>query len=327
MTTGRRVLAGAALGAVFAVALILASSRGDVDRMTYGDGHFYLYVASHLDATPSTLIPTVAARGPALRYGRIGLPALVWLLSAGHPAAMSYAQPAAMVLCAAAIGAAAVLLLPRAPAPAALIPFVAVGLTLAISGGYVEPLAAAGCLWAIVLARRQLWVGSAAALAIAALSRESAVVVVVGLVVWALLQRDRRGATLLIASVLPALAWHAVVRARFGVWPVLDPYLAAGGDVSRVPFKSIASALLDGSWAVRFAAGGHLALGVWCVTQWRTSALGAAAAAASFQVAIVPALTWSYLGDTFRTFALLESTTVLLIAFIVMSRRPEESRT
>ena len=295
--------------------------------MTFGDGRFYLYVASHLDATPADLNPTVAARGPALRYGRIGLPALVWVLSAGRPSVMPYAQPVAMILSGAAIAGATVLLLDRLPIRVAVIPFLAMGLSLSITGGFVEPLAAAACLWAIVLARRQRWATAAVALAAAVLTRESSVVIVAGLASWALIRRDRRGAAIVLASLLPVLAWHALVRTRFGIWPALDPYLASGADLNRVPFKSIVSALTGGSWTVRFIAGGHLALGLWCATQWRTSTLGSSAAAASLQVAIVPALTWSFVGDTLRTFALLELMAVLLVASIVNTRRLQASST
>ena len=52
----------------------------------------------------------------------------------------------------------------------------------------------------------------------------------------------------------------------------------------------------------------------------QATALGAAAAGSALQVAVVPRLTWEYLGDTLRTFATLETFAVLLAASIVVRR-------
>src|SRR5688572_12593096 len=112
----RTVVRSALLGAVFALAMILLFSGGDVDRMTISDGLIERRVAANLDAAPSEVLPQVVERGTALRYGRIGLPLALWLFSAGQNDAMPYVQPILMVAAAAAAcGAAAMLLGGRSP--------------------------------------------------------------------------------------------------------------------------------------------------------------------------------------------------------------------
>src|SRR6266571_4920848 len=93
-----RHLAAALLGGGLTVVLIVAVAHGHVDRMTYGDGYLHRYVALHLNAKPAALDPLVVADGPALRYGRIGLPAAIWILSGGRASVMRYVQPGIMVV-------------------------------------------------------------------------------------------------------------------------------------------------------------------------------------------------------------------------------------
>src|SRR5205809_6059297 len=86
------------LAALVALGALIAVSRGHVDRMAYGDGLIYRYVASHLTTPPSQVDPVVSSRGSSIRYGRIGFPALIWLASAGHDSVMPWAQAALIVL-------------------------------------------------------------------------------------------------------------------------------------------------------------------------------------------------------------------------------------
>jgi hypothetical protein len=311
----KRRVAAAMVGGAITIALVVAVGHGDVDQMTYGDGLFYQYVASHMDAQPADLNPRVAARGPAFRYGRIGLPAAIWLVSAGQPAAMPYAQPVIMVLAGAAIAAMASELLPGAGLGAAVLPFLALGLSLSLSGGYAEPVAAAFGLVACLLALRRRWVLAAAALSLTMLTRETAVVFLLGLVLWTLLQRERRGSSILLLSVVPVVAWHLVVAARFGHLPLLDPYLKTQEvGLSAVPFSSFAKAFVDFPAGVVATAALHLALTALAVAFARRSVLGAVAAATAAQLVFLPLLTWQYLGDAFRTFSFLELMTILAIA-------------
>jgi hypothetical protein len=174
-----------------------------------------------------------------------------------------------------------------------------------------------------VFVRRSQWLPASAALTAAVLTRETAVVVALGLIVWAVAKGHRRGAVVLALSIVPVVAWHAIVRARFGSWPMLDPYLATTG-VQPIPFVSISKAIVQEAWAARLTALAHLALAVPLIARWRRSALDAAAAGAALQVASVPPLTWSYLGDAYRTFALMELMALLVLGAVVMARRRPE---
>jgi hypothetical protein len=311
--TSRTRLAGALMGGVLALALILAVSHGNVDRMTYGDGEFYRYVAEHMDARPANLDPLVAARGPAMRYGRITLPAAIWIFSAGEPEAMRYVQPAVMVIAGAAIAAMTTELLPGLGLGAALLPFFALGLSLSLSGGYAEPVAAAFGLAAILAARRRRWIAAAACLALAMLTRESAFVFLLGLGLWGLTKREWRGLVILGVSAVPVVAWHLVVAARFGHLPLWDPYTKEIG-LRAAPFTSVGKALMDFPANVVLVAALHLGLAVVAITFWRRSALGAVTAGTAFQIVFFPLLTWHYLGDAFRTFTFLELMTILALA-------------
>jgi hypothetical protein len=287
--------------------------------MTLGDGLFYRYVASHMDAGPGDLNPVVAARGPSLRYGRIGLPAAIWLVSVGHVRLMPYAQPALMVLCAGAISAAAATLLPAAGLRAGLLPFLAIGLTHALSGGFSEPFAAAFGLWGIVLAARGRAGWASTALAVSLLTRETAVVFLLGAALACAIRRDGRAAGAVALAALPAAVWYLVVAARFGHLPLTDPYLSEAG-TSAVPFASLAHALLHFSLKVRVIALAHIGLCLAGLRLWRRTAIGSAAAASVVQLAWFPLLSWHFLGDAFRTLAFLELLVLLAFAVQVSGR-------
>jgi hypothetical protein len=311
----RRPLAAALVGGAITIALVVAVGHGDVDRMTYGDGLFYQYVASHMDVQSSDLNPTVAARGPAFRYGRIGLPAAIWLLSAGNPRAMPYIQPLIMVLAGAAIAAMATELVPAIGLGAAVLPFLALGLSLSLSGGYAEPVAAAFAMGACLLALRRRWSLAALALSITMLTRETAAVFLIGLGLWALFRRELRGSLILSLSVIPVVAWHLAVAARFGHLPLADPYLKTHEvGLSAIPFSAFAKAFVDFPIGVAATASLHLIFACVAVACVRRSALGAIAAATAAQIVFLPLLTWHYLGDAFRTFSFLELMTILAVA-------------
>jgi hypothetical protein len=311
----KRPLAAALVGGAITLALVVAVGHGDVDQMTYGDGLFYQYVASHMDAQSADLNPKVAARGPAFRYGRIGLPAAIWLLSAGKPGAMPYVQPVIMILAGAAIAAMATELVPAMGLGAAVLPFLALGLSLSLSGGYAEPVAAAFAMAACLLALRRRWALAAVALSLTMLTRETAVVFLLGLALWTLSGRERRGFLILSLSVIPVVAWHLAVAARFGHLPLADPYLKTKEvGLSAIPFSSFAKAFVDFPAGVVATAALHLILAAVAVACVRRSALGATAAATAAQIVFLPLLTWHYLGDAFRTFTFLELMTILAVA-------------
>ena len=313
------LIAAACLGAAFAAVMILAYGGGRVSKMTSGDGLFYRYVASHLDAGKSDLAPIVAARGPSLRYGRIALPAMIWILSAGRPGAMPYAQPIIMIFAAAAIAAAARKLFPDRGPLVAVGPFLAIGLTLAIAGGYTEAVAVAFASWAVVAAKEERWVASSVLVALTLLARENAAVVLLGLGSWCAYQKRWRPLTILACSVIPVAIWHAMVAARFGHLPLADPYLWSGAQTARIPFVSLVRGFYDFSAGATLAAAAHLAVGVVAVRLLvrERSILTFLAASAALQLAAVPLLNWQYAGDTFRLFSFLEVFTVLAVASVI----------
>jgi hypothetical protein len=157
----RSVVTAAAAGGLLALVVIVGSSGFDINRMTFGDGVLHRYVAENLSASSEEVTVDLEGHGTALRYGRIVLPLLIWIGSAGQSDAMPYVQPLIMVLCAAAIAAAARLLLPESGWAGALAPFIALGLTTSLAGGFAEPPAVAFAMWAVVLARRERWVPAA----------------------------------------------------------------------------------------------------------------------------------------------------------------------
>jgi hypothetical protein len=304
----------AIVGAIITFALIVAVGHGDIDRMTYGDGRFYQYVAQHMTARPSELAPVVAERGPAFRYGRIGLPAVIWVLSVGRRNAMRYVQPLIMVLAGAAIAAMTAELVPGIGMWTGVLPFLALGLSLSLSGGYAEPLAAAFGMAACLLVLRHRWAFAAVFLSLAMLTRETAVVFLVGFALWALFERRGRGVLILGLSVVPVIAWHLAVAARFGSLPLADPYLKTKEvGLSAIPFASFTKAFVDFPAGVIATAVLHLILAILAIACIRRSALGAAAAATALQIVFLPLLTWHYLGDAFRTFTFLELMTILAV--------------
>lgn len=309
------LLASAVVGMTFATVVILAYSGGKVSEMTSGDGLFYRYVAAHLDIAEADLDPIVAARGPSLRYGRITLPVMIWLFSAGEPGAMPYAQPAIMIVAAGAIAAAARRLFPERTPLVSLVPFLALGLTLSVGGGYTETAAVAFVMWAVVAVRAERWVTASVLLALGMLARENAVVILIGLGLWFAWKRRWAPLAILACSILPVVAWHLVVAARFGHLPLADPYLWAGAQTTRIPFVSLAKGLVDFSAAATFTAAIHLAL--WLVALalavTRRTMLALIAATAGLQLMAVPLLNWQYAGDAFRLFSFLEVFAILAL--------------
>lgn len=315
----RFVVAGAAAAAVAAV-IILASSRGDVDRMVEGDGLIYRYVAAHFDTPPELVDPVVRERGTSLRYGRVGLPALIWIGSAGQPRAMPYVQPIIIVIAAGAAGAAVAVLLPRAGPLSAILPFVAPGFAVSVSGGYAEVVAVAFALWAVVCARAERWMAATALLAAAMLTRENAGAVLVGIVVWCLIRGKRRPIVTLAASLIPVFAWYTFVAARYGHIPILDPYLRVATDTIGPPVVAIGRAIFDSPGSSAATALIHLLLAMVAFLLWRRSLAGAVAAAAGLQVLAAGRFSFQFEGEAVRQFTFLQ----LFLLLALLWRRWEE---
>ena len=315
-----RPLQAACVGAVLAAVIILASSQGDVSRMTTGDGLIYRYVAMNLDTDPADIDPVVKERGTSLRYGRIGLPAAIWVLSAGRPSLMRYVQPLVMVAAAAAAAAAAAMLFPGAGPLAALLPFAAPGFIVALAGGFAETMAIALALWAVWCALGRRWGWCAIVLCAAILTRENAGFVLIGLAVWMLVRGTPGGLPFLAASLVPVAGWYAFVRARYGHVPPLDPYLRVTTDTVGTPGAALVRSFTDApSAGGAVTAGLHVAAALAGLALARRSLFGLIAAITAFQVFASGPFAWRFIGEAARTGVFLQ---LFVLLAILAWRRP-----
>lgn len=322
----RRVFAAFAVGSSLAAAIVIASWAGDpAHRTAYGDGLIYRFVAAHIGASPEQL-PTfdpdrvVIDRGPSLRYGRIGLPAAIWLVSAGRADVMKFTQPLVIVVAAGVAGAAAAALLPGAGIFAAAIPFLAPGFALSIAGGYAEVLAVALGLWAVVFALRDRWGASALMLSLAILTKENAGAILGGLALWLLLRRRPRPIATLLLGLVPVVAWWLFIADRFGHVPPLDPYLREATTTIGTPVISLIRSFTE-AYSTESAvwAGLHVALGVLVVVLWRSSLFALIGAVASLQLLAAAPFGWRFIGDASRISSIFQ---LFVILAIVAWRRP-----
>lgn len=320
-----QIVTAASLSALLAAVIILGSSRGDVDRMTEGDGLIYQYVAANLAQDPEAMHPVVVERGTSLRYGRIGFPALIWLFSAGQRAAMPYVQPLLIVLAAGAAGAASATLLSRAGPLGALLPFLAPGFSVSVQGGFADAVAVPFALWAVVFARRERWLPTGVMLGAAMLTRENAGAVLVGIGVWLLLRRRFAVVGALSLSVIPLLAWYMFVDQRYGHIPILDPYLRSTTDTIAAPGLAIWRSLTDSTASGTLTAAIHLGLALVAFALWRRSIVGAIAAACGLQVLAAGRFSFAYEGEAFRQFTLLQLFLIIALGWKRWSEPAAES--
>lgn len=311
--SARAITIAAAVGAAVAVVVILVSSGGHIARMTFGDGVLHRYVAENLIASETKITHDLAGHGTALRYGRIGLPALLWLGSAGRPWVMPYVQPALMVLSSGAVAAAARALLPNLGISAAIAPFIAVGLLASVAGGFAEPVALAFALWGVVAARKAHWAWAIVALMAAVLTRENAVAIVVGLGLWLLMQRRVRPATTLALSLVPAAVWHLLVGARFGFLPLADPFLTKETDAVGPPFVGMWRSLATLEGRPLFLLVTHVALIVLALVFWRSGDVGMCALVAGIVLTASGPHAWRFVGDAARLGLWLQVTLILTL--------------
>jgi hypothetical protein len=318
----REMAAAAALGMVFAAVLIAATSKGRVADMTLGDGVLYRYVAQNLNAPRSQVLHDLDRHGTVIRYGRIGLPALLWVASAGRDRAMPYAQPALMVLAAGAIAAGARVLVPHRSPLFALAPFAAFGLTLSLTGGFAEPVAVAFALWAVVAARDGRALPAAALLAAALLTRENAAGFALGLFMWALLRGKRRRAVQLALCVVPVAAWHVFVGVRYGTMPLADPWLRIQVDNVGVPIAALVRALTRSPPGAVVALALHLLAWIGAVAWARRNRMALIAAVSGIALLVTGSYPWRFIGDGLRLQAFLEVAIVMSLASAVSPRSP-----
>ena len=315
----RRLLGAFIIGAALATAIVVAQWASDPQHKTsYGDGLIYRYVAAHFTTLPSQIDPIVVERGTSLRYGRVGLPAMIWIASGGRPSLMQYAHPALMVLAAGAASAAAAALLPGAGPPAAALPFLAPGFPLSIAGGFGDGVALALCLWGGFLALKARWWPAGLVLGYAVLTRENAVFVVAGIALWSLLNRGVRPLVPLLVGLVPVTIWYAFVASRFGHVPVLDPYLRTA--TSSIPvvalIKSFTAAYSSSSVAALLI---HLVMAGVLVALFRSSFFALVGAVVTTQILVSGPYVWRFIGEAFRVSVLIQ---IFLLLALIAWRRP-----
>jgi hypothetical protein len=309
----RQAALSALLGAFIAVLILWSHAKGDINRTAYGDGLIYRYVASHLDQPKAEVDPVVSSRGTSLRYGRIGLPGAIWLLSAGRATAMPWAQAGLMVFSAAIASAAMSRLMPIGLL-AALLPFLAPGFPEALSGGFADGFAAALCVCAVLLCVREHWFWAAMVMAIAILSRENAAVALLGLGAWGFLKRDRR-ALLLALSLLPTMIWYGIIAARYGHIPILDPYLRVTTQTVGPPFVALFRSLAHpASVGAEIVVCFHIIAATIGIILGRRTIFGLLVATASLQLLISGPFAWQLIGEATRTAVILQVFVVSAIA-------------
>lgn len=317
----RRLLGAFALGAALATAIAVAQWASDPQHRTaYGDGLIYRFVAAHIGADEADVARfdpdrVVIDRGTSLRYGRIGMPAIVWLISAGQARVMPTTQPIVMVLAAGFACAATAALFPRAGPLGALLPYLAPGFPLAIAGGFAEVVAVAFGFWAVWFALRARWWPSALLLAAAVLTKENAAAIVVGLGVWLVLSRRWRPIFLLAAGMVPVAAFWLFIAGRFGHIPPLDPYLQVATTTIGTPVTSLIDSFTDAySTASLLTAAIHVVAGIVVIILVRSSLFALIGSVAALQLLSVGPFGWRYIGDATRISTIFEVFVVLAIA-------------
>lgn len=317
----RRLLGAFALGAALATAIVVAQWASDPEHKTaYGDGLIYRFVAAHIGADEAEIAraeegQVVIDRGTSLRYGRIGMPAIVWLVSGGRASVMPTTQPIVMIAAAGFACAAAAAIFPRAGPLGALLPYLAPGFPLAIAGGFAEVVAVAFGLWAVWFALRDRWWQSALLLSAAILTKENAAVILIGLGAWLLVRRWWRPAFLLAAAVIPVAAFWLFIADRFGHIPPLDPYLRVSTTTIGTPGVALIQSFTDAySMESIIVASIHIAAGLTVIALLRSSMFALIGSVAALQLLSVGPFGWKFIGDATRISTIFEVFVVLALA-------------
>ncbi len=310
-TVGLIWLAGSSL----ALLIILANAGGSIHRTAFGDGEIYRYIAENITIQAAEVHPVVVERGTSLRFGRIGLPAAIWLLSAGQRIAMPYAHVFLIAIAAGGAGAAALHLMPGLKGRAAFLPWIAPGFALSIVGGFADVAAIALALWGTVFVLQRRWGVALLVLAAGILVKEATLAVLVGLVIWLLWRRQVRGLIILAASLIPITIWYLVVRQRYGHIPLLDPYLDEVDGPAGTPVLALWRSLTDPPHASGLVTALiHLALAAVPVSLARTSVYAVIGAIAGVQVLASGPFAWEFIGEAFRVLLPLQVFAIFAVA-------------
>jgi len=178
------------------------------------------------------------------RYGRIGLPFLAWIFALGRPAWVGWTLIGVYIASIAAIPGIAAVLLDDLGAPpvAAAATLIVPGLLLNFGHVYSDPLLIALLLLACVLEGRGRRTQAIVVLGAAIFVKEVAVFALIPWIWSAVRRRDRRGAAIAAAAVVPYLAWCVFVRVRLGTFPFLAHTYSRRGALS-LPFVGLRAAI------------------------------------------------------------------------------------
>jgi hypothetical protein len=315
--TPRDLWTGGLLSVALAILVIAIPAHGNVRKATYGDGFIYRYVAQHLTTPRNEIVPILREHGLSVRYARIVFPALIWLFSLGHPAAMVWVQPILMVVAAGMAGLLTMYLL-RGPPLFALVPYLALAFTFSVAGGYAEPFVVVFLLAGIVLIDGDRLPAATLCFILAMLTKEIAVTAVVGVAAWQLL-KGRYKNVLVVFAILPLLAWGALVAARFGgSLPWNDPWWR--DHAFGTPFVALWRTI-DGGGGPAVVAGVHAILALSALGLWYRNEQGMIALFSGPQVFITVPYDWSFIADGLRSVTLLEFFWVLAIVGIIHEKK------
>jgi hypothetical protein len=277
-----------------------------VAEAPFGDGHAFAAPYGHSEA--------------AYRYGRIGLPLLAWVTSAGRLGVVPTSLVVVNIVALAAVVALAVLYLGavgRDPRFGLLV-LLAPGLLLLYNRPYGDPLCVALVLAALVLDRKDHRGWAAACLAYAILTRETAVLALIAFVWRDVARRDRRVWQYLLA-VVPYVAWMLWVRIRVGELPFLAD-TPTRRMALRAPFVGLLDSLTSSTAPARGAVLIALAtLVVALVFGWLARAVlaGGVALAGTVLVVCLGPATLQYLGETLRVLLLPQVVSLLCVGYVV----------
>ena len=189
------------------------------DIAGYDGASYYLVALDPFMLDPSMLPEYKATKG-VFRYQRVGYPALAWALGMGRPRAILWAMMLINIVAATtATWLVAALLRRRQLSPWLALAFaLSPGLLFAAVYDLTEPLSLCLAAWALLLYDRERFAGCWFALVLGLVVRETVVLFVVGLAAYEVTQKRWLRAGALLASGIPAFAYHHWVAYRLN-WP------------------------------------------------------------------------------------------------------------
>lgn len=216
-------------------------SQGMVDGSEGYDGQFNYYIARN----PSTAAQYIDV--PAYRFQRILLPALGWVLSFGQEGLIPWVFLLVGVISLAAGTALMERLLTEQGVSRwyALVYGLTIGTFASVRLSLSEPLAYGLVLGGILLANRERWLPGAILFALAALAKETTLLIPAGYGLYLLWSRHTRTAVIFgVVTLTPFVLWQVILYAHFGAFGI-----GSGGALATpfevIPFAGVARIVLE----------------------------------------------------------------------------------